>query len=253
MPAPDEPDTYEAFVVETRDAKARVVAIVRSHGRTQTREFARAGDANHAARLADALNSRLLCRRNHSTRLRAELAGLPLDVHAAARDIPVGDAHASDVPLADHLCGDPVDGLLLFPITPGPLTPWAAYLIALGAEVVGDLCHHVAQSAHLHAIRFLLPRLPPRLRRERADHLLGVATELDRLAAAPGRTPTRHRHNPETTRPGAGTGSRGTAVQDHTEIAAGTYDTLSADSHNLDFTAQRQALLPATLSGRPHG
>lgn len=131
MPAQAEPDTYEAFLAETHDGQEWVVAIVRRPPRTEAHRFAR----------------------------------IALDVHAAARDVPVGDPHTPDEPLAEHLCGDPVDGLLLFPSTPGPLAPWAAYLLAVAAELVSDLCHHVAQSSHLHAIRFLLPQL----RRQRPD------------------------------------------------------------------------------------
>lgn len=245
MPAPAEPDTYEAFLVETRDGQAWVVAIVRRPPRTEARRFAHVGDPSRAARLSDALNSRILGRRNHAARLRAALADLPLNVRAAARDVPVGDPHTPDAPLAEHLCGDPVDGLLLFPSTPGPLTPWTAYLLASAAELVGDLCHHVAQSADQHAIRFLLPQLLPRLRRQRPEYLLRVAADLDMLAGA-----LRDGLPPDPRTP-----QERLALElalDHAERLAQNRTGLVADVRNLlptgpvDITGLRRALLPVT-------
>lgn len=181
---PAEPDTYEAFLVETRETATWVVAIVRAPDRTEARRFARLDDPARASRLADALNSRILGRRNHVARLRAALTGLPLDVRAAVRTVPVGDSDAADGLLADHLSVDPVDGLLLFPTAsdgPGAITPHAACLIACAAEALSDLCHDVAQSTHRHAIGFLLPHFPARLRSLRPERLLSTAADLDRL------------------------------------------------------------------------
>ena len=244
MPAPAEPDTYEAFLVETHnDTEAWVVAIVRRPTRTEAQRFVRVPDLGQAARLADALNSRILGRRNHPARLRAALTGLPLDVHAAVRNVPTGDTHGPDAPLAEDLCGDPVDGLLLFPSAPGPLTPWAAYLLAVAAELVGDLCHHVAQSAHLHAIRFLLPQLPPQLRRQRPECLLRVAADLDLLAGA-----LRDGLPPDIRTPQARLALE--LALDHAERLAQNRADLEADVHSVlptgpvAFTGLRHALLP---------
>lgn len=197
--------------------------------------------------MADALNSRILGRRNHSARLRAALTGLPLNVHAAARDVPVGDPHTSDEPLAEHLCGDPVDGLLLFPNPPGPLTPWAAYLLAVAAELVGDLCHHVAHSAHLHAIRFLLPQLPPRLRRQRPEYLLRVAADLDLLAAAlrDGLPPDVHTPQ-ERLALDLALDHAERLAQNHPGLVAAAGGLPSVASHDLDFVALRRAVFPVT-------
>lgn len=188
MSAAADPTSYEAFLVLPDDAAHWVVAIASDSTRAHAHRFACLDDAPSAARLADALNSRILCRPNHHARLRAALDGLPLPVHAAVRRVPTSDSDGIDR-LAEHLPGDPIDGLLLFPTTPTngcppAITPRTAYAVAVAAEDVGDLCHEAAQSADAQTARRFMPRLPVPIRRQRPEQLLCVASYLDSLASA---------------------------------------------------------------------
>jgi hypothetical protein len=186
VPPEADPPRYEAFLVLPDSTSHWVVAVVSDATRAKARRFACLDDATGAARLADGLNSRLLGRPNHQARLRAALDGLPLTVHAAVRHVPTGPPDGSD-PLADHLPGDPIDGLLLFPTTsdgPSTITPRTAYAVAFAAEDIGDLCHEGAQAIDAQTARRFLPRLPVLIRRQRPEQLLSVAADLDRIAAS---------------------------------------------------------------------
>lgn len=182
MPAEADLPRYEAFVVQPDRSTHWVVAIISDTARTKARRFARLADATRAARLADALNSRLLDRPNHQARLRAALDGLPLAVHAAVRHVPTRDPDNADV-LAEHLSSDPIDGLMLFSDSPTTMTPRTAYALAFAAEDIGDLCNEAVQATNAQTARRFLPRLPVLIRRQRPEQLLDVAANLDQLAA----------------------------------------------------------------------
>lgn len=181
MPPDADLPRYEAFLVQPDRNAQWVVAIISEAARTKTRRFARLDDATQAARLADALNSRLLGRTNHEARLRTALDGLPLTVHGAVRHVPAGTLGDADL-LADRLPGDPIDGLLLFSDN-SPITPRTAHAIAFAAEDIGDLCHEGVQATDPRAVRRFLPRLPVAIRRQRPEQLLIVAADLNQLAA----------------------------------------------------------------------
>ena len=112
--------TYEAFLPHHTASKHRVMAITRDIGQhTQLEAIATVGDALTARGLADALNSRLLDRRNHTARLDTALTGLPDSVRAAVTQLPIDPKHAyiGRTALAAHIYTNPIDGLLLFPTT----------------------------------------------------------------------------------------------------------------------------------------
>lgn len=185
MPAdPDQP-RYEAFLVLPDAAAHWVVAIAGDQDRTQARRFARLDDHTGAARLADALNARILGRRNHAARLRAALAGLPFAVYAAVRRVPIGNRDGvAATDLLAELLPDPIDGLLLFSTAPGSaITPRTAQATAFAADDLGDLCHEVALTGGTTDHPFGSP-LPVSIRRRRPEQLMCVAAQLDRVAAA---------------------------------------------------------------------
>ncbi|CAM3341787.1 hypothetical protein KIPE111705_03640 [Kibdelosporangium persicum] len=70
----------------------------------------------------DALNPRLLARRNHTERLTSALHGLPDSIRAAIQQLPIDPERAGRgrTPMAAHIYTDPIDGLLLFPTTGCP-------------------------------------------------------------------------------------------------------------------------------------
>lgn len=119
---------YEAFLPHHTASKHRVMAITRHPGHTQLHALATVADATAARRLADALNSRLLGRRNHTERLDAALAGMPDSVVAAVRQLPIDPIRVAKwgrPPLAREVYSEPIDGILLFPTTsctPGECT-----------------------------------------------------------------------------------------------------------------------------------
>ncbi|GAA1024952.1 MULTISPECIES: hypothetical protein [Amycolatopsis] len=116
-------DRYEAFLPHHTASKHRIMAITGFPGHPQLLALATVPDATAARRLADALNSRLLGRRNHVERLDGALTGLPESVAAAVRQLPIEPAQDTRLGrsrLADHLPGDPVDGILMFPSTVCP-------------------------------------------------------------------------------------------------------------------------------------
>jgi hypothetical protein len=168
--------TYEAFLPHHTASKHRVMAITRAIGQhTQLEAIATVGDALTARWLADALNSRLLDRPNHSERLDAALAGLPDSVRAAVTQLPIDPKHAhiGRTAIAAHIYTSPVDGLLLFPTTactpgqcpnctdcandcrdcttctdrpcencvPPDLTPRTAYALTVAGAVLADRCY----------------------------------------------------------------------------------------------------------------
>lgn len=171
---------FEAFVAQRSGGSWSVIAIMRGPVHTEARPFAAVLEPNKAVRLADALNSRLLGRRNHDARLQAALAELALSVHAAARRVPVGAPDSLRVPLADHLSGEPVDGYALF-ATDSPLTPRTARAIAFAAEQVADTYHDLTTIVLAHSS----PRadVPSLAGRRRAEDLLRIASDLDLLTA----------------------------------------------------------------------
>jgi len=105
-------DLYEAFLPHHTASKHRVMAITGFPGHQQLAAVATVSDATAARRLADALNSLLLGRRNHVERLDQALTGLPDSVAAAVRQLPIEPAESAR--LADHLDGEPIDGILMF-------------------------------------------------------------------------------------------------------------------------------------------
>jgi hypothetical protein len=167
---------YEAFLPHHTASKHRVMAVVHNLGTpTHLQAIATVSDALTACRLADALNSRLLGRRNHAKRLDAALTGLPDSIRAAVTqlDIEPPTTRPGRTPLAAHLRTDPIDGILLFPATrctpgqctnctdctndcrncdtckeflcddcvPPDLTPRTAYSLTVAGSVLADQCY----------------------------------------------------------------------------------------------------------------
>ncbi|NBH10345.1 hypothetical protein [Amycolatopsis sp. SID8362] len=113
-------DRYEVFLPHHTASKHRIMAITGFPGHPQLLALATVSNATAARRLADALNSHLLGRRNHVERLDESLIGLPESVVATVRQLPIKPAqgtHLGRARLADHLHGDPIDGILMFPTT----------------------------------------------------------------------------------------------------------------------------------------
>ncbi|HEU5470639.1 MAG TPA: hypothetical protein VFV67_08295 [Actinophytocola sp.] len=142
MPGTD----YEVFLPEHGQRVHRVVAVLNDPQQASVVGIATVDDAVRATRLADALNSRLLARRNHTARLAAALAGLPRAVRTTTQRIPIGHLHPEDL-LASDLAADPIDGLMLFPRAAQDHPPWQAvtprlaHLLALAGDLLADLCH----------------------------------------------------------------------------------------------------------------
>jgi hypothetical protein len=109
---------YQAFFPRHSASAHRIMALIESLDHYPRLDTVTAVDDELTARrLCDALNSRLLGRRNHAERFTAARAGLPDDVQAAVRRLPIAPDGTSTapLPLAAHLHTEPVDGILLFP------------------------------------------------------------------------------------------------------------------------------------------
>jgi hypothetical protein len=104
-PIPTDDIRYEAFLPQHTPSKHRVMAIASTPGHTELSAVATVGDALTATQLADALNSRLLGRRNHAQRLNTALACLPDTAQAAIQQLPSTPSfpHAAE-PRWPHTC-----------------------------------------------------------------------------------------------------------------------------------------------------
>ena len=206
--------TYEAFLPHHTASKHRVMAITRDIGQhTQLEAIATVGDALTARGLADALNSRLLDRRNHTARLDTALTGLPDSVRAAVTQLPIDPKHAyiGRTALAAHIYTNPIDGLLLFPTTtctpgqcptctdcandcrdckncadylcdhclPPDLTPRSAYALTMAGSLLADTCFDATRMTPTER-RQLLP-LPMALRAQDDEFLRYMARCFDDL------------------------------------------------------------------------
>lgn len=212
---------YEAFLPHHTPSKHRVMAITHTvdTGHTELHALATLPDALTATRLADALNSRLLARRNHTDRLTSALHGLPDSIHAAIHQLPIDPDRAGPghTPMAAHIHTDPIDGLLLFPTTgcppegcpdctdycangcdtcptctaddpldpcelclPPDLTPRTAHALAFAGHVLADGCYDVVTEAW--ADRGDLP-LPPYMTNQSDDFIRRMARCFDDLVA----------------------------------------------------------------------
>lgn len=210
--------TYEAFLPHHTASKHRVMAISHDVGQhTQLHAIATVSDALTARQLADALNSRLLDRRNHSARLDAALTGLPDSVRAAVTQLPIDPkhAHTGRTPLAAHIYTDPIDGILLFPTTacgpgqcqyctdcaddcrdcencaeypcenclPPDLTPRTAYALTVAGSILADTCFDaVDEDTRMPpAERIQLLPLPKALRAQDDEFIRRMARCFDDL------------------------------------------------------------------------
>ncbi|OKI24717.1 hypothetical protein A6A25_34495 [Saccharothrix sp. CB00851] len=208
---------YEAFLPHHTASKHRVMAITRSPGHTQLHALATVSDAITARRLADALNSRLLGRRNHTERLDAALVGMPDSVVAAIRQLPIDPVEVAQwgrPPLAHRVYGDPIDGILLFPTTactpgkcascqdcandcqncaiceeagcenciPPDLTPRTAHLLATAGSVLADqYFDHADHISDRNPSADELRLLPAIMRRQPAEFVRRMARAFDDL------------------------------------------------------------------------
>jgi hypothetical protein len=202
--------SYEAFLPHHTASKHRVMAITHDVGQhTQLHAIATVSDALTARQLADALNSRLLDRRNHSARVDAALTGLSDSVRAAVTQLPIDPkhAHTGRTPLAAHIYTDPIDGILLFPtkacepgqcqactdcandcrdcencLPPG-LTPRTAYALTVAGSILADTCYDAVDDGTRvpSAERIQLLPLPMALRAQDDEFIRRIARCFDDL------------------------------------------------------------------------